>query len=288
MMARVLASILIFISSASVATAGEAHGWAEKAGYSLFNPTPRKLMREMSTDRPDKTESPYTVDAGHFQIETDLVSYGRDRHNPEHSDTRVDDIAVANTNFKVGLLNWMDLQVVVEAYRNVRTEESGAVERRSGFGDTTVRLKMNAWGNDGGKTALGFMPFVKFPTNQDELGNDAVEAGLIIPLAMELPGGWGMGVMTEFDVNEDEDADGYHTEFVNSVTFSHDIVGNLGGYVEFFSLISAEPDADWIGTLDLGLTYAMTDDVQLDAGINIGLTRSADDLSPFVGLSVRF
>jgi hypothetical protein len=28
--------------------------------YNLYNPTPRVLMREMSTDRPDKTESPYT------------------------------------------------------------------------------------------------------------------------------------------------------------------------------------------------------------------------------------
>lgn len=30
----------------------------------------------MSTDRPDKTESLYTVDAGHFQFEADLVSFG--------------------------------------------------------------------------------------------------------------------------------------------------------------------------------------------------------------------
>ena len=35
-------------------------------------------MREMSTDRPDKTESPYTVDAGHFQIEWDLFNFERD------------------------------------------------------------------------------------------------------------------------------------------------------------------------------------------------------------------
>jgi hypothetical protein len=44
-----------------------ATGPADKSAFSLFNPTPRELMREMSTDRPDTTESPYTVDAGHFQ-----------------------------------------------------------------------------------------------------------------------------------------------------------------------------------------------------------------------------
>lgn len=34
----------------------------DKTNYTLFNPTPREFMREMSTDRPDVTESPITVD----------------------------------------------------------------------------------------------------------------------------------------------------------------------------------------------------------------------------------
>ena len=37
-----------------------------------------------------------------------------------------------------------------------------------------------------------------------------------------------------------------------------------------------------------GVTYALTDDVQLDARANIGLTRAADDLNVFLGLSRRF
>ncbi|MEO8821382.1 MAG: hypothetical protein ABI267_05890 [Ginsengibacter sp.] len=44
---------------------------SSKSGYTIFNPTPKKLMRDFETDRPDVTESAYTVDAGHFQLETD-------------------------------------------------------------------------------------------------------------------------------------------------------------------------------------------------------------------------
>lgn len=40
----------------------------DKSMYTLFRQTPRSQMRELTTDRPDKTESPITVDAGHFQI----------------------------------------------------------------------------------------------------------------------------------------------------------------------------------------------------------------------------
>ena len=68
----------------------------------------------------------------------------------------------------------------------------------------------------------------------------------------------------------------------------HRIVGTLEGYVEFYSNVSAERNADWIGTFDFGATYKLTPNVQLDAGVNIGLTRSADDVNPFVGLTVRY
>ncbi len=54
----------------------------DKSGYTLLNPTPRNLMREMTTDRPDITEVPFTVDAGHFQTESTLFGYIRSRPMP--------------------------------------------------------------------------------------------------------------------------------------------------------------------------------------------------------------
>lgn len=262
----------------------------DKSHYTLFSPTPGMYLREMSTDRPDKTESAYTIDAGHFQIEADLISYSHDRDRSGGADTRVDAWAVAPVNLKLGLNNRIDLQTVIETYNHITTDDriAGTKVRQSGFGDITSRLKVNFWGNDGGSTALAAMPFVKFPTSQDQIGNSSVEGGIIFPLAVELPAGWGMGLMTEFDVNRDENGSGHHAEFVNSITFSHDIVGNLGGYAEFFSAVSSERGSRWVGTADVGLTYGLTDNIQLDVGVNIGITRSADDINPFIGLSWRF
>ena len=257
-------------------------GSEDKRSYNLFHPTPEKLLRELTTDRPDKTESPYTVDAGHFQLEMDLLSYTRDGGG--------DLFAIAPTNFKVGLLNNIDLQVIAETYNIQRApgRAAGRHETISGFGDLLVRLKVNFWGNDGGKTAFGVMPFVKFPTNQHDLGNSAVEGGIIFPLAVELPGKFDLGAMTEVDSVRNENNSSYHAEFINSITVGHAIAGELSGYVEFFSAVSSERDAQWIGTADFGVTYKLTSNVQLDAGLNIGVTRSADDLNPFLGLSVRY
>ena len=153
----------------------------DKSGYTLLNPTPRQFMRELSADRPDKTESAYTVDAGHFQLELDFVSYTSDRTTEE----TVHAVSVAPFNLKVGLTNNSDLQFIAETFTRQNTSgHDGMV--RSGFGDVVVRWKVNLFGNDGGRTGLGIISFAKFPTNQDGLGNNAVEGAMIFPLEIKL------------------------------------------------------------------------------------------------------
>ncbi|HTI98838.1 MAG TPA: transporter [Dongiaceae bacterium] len=262
----------------------------DKSDYNLFHRTPVSLMRDMNTDRPDKTESPYTVDAGHYQIESDLFTYTHDRVTTSGDNITVDSWSLGTVNFKVGLYSWADIQFVVDPFNQVHISDSvkHTVTTHSGFGDLTVRFKANLWGNDGGTTAFGVMPFVKIPSNQDGLGNHAVEGGFILPLAVSLPGGWDLGAMTELDLNQNSDNNGYHADFVNSITVGHEIIGRLSGYVEFFSDVSTERDTEWVGTFDVGLNYKLTDNIQLDAGVNLGITDAADDVDPFLGVSVRF
>lgn len=279
-------STAAFGGEANTVTVSEETAPVDKWQFHLFNPTPREQMREMSTDRPDQTESPYTIDAGHLQLEMDFVKLTYDRHSSDG--VRTETWNVAPLNIKLGLLNNVDLQIILDNYVSERTREEGVVSRASGFGDITARLKVNLWGNDGGTTALALMPYIKLPLSDSNLRNGQTEGGIIIPLAVKLPGGWGMGVMTEVDFVSD-DQGGHDTEWVNSITFAHDIIPDrLGGYVEFFAVVGSAPGFDWQGQVDVGLTYALTDNVQLDAGCNFGVTRSAPDYQPFIGASVRF
>ena len=84
------------------------------------------------------------------------------------------------------------------------------------------------------------MPVIKFPTNQDDLGNRAVEAGVILPLAIQLPGDWDLGTMVQVNYVQDSESSDYHAEVIESITVGHDIVGELAGYVELFSNLSTE------------------------------------------------
>ena len=262
----------------------------DKSGFTLWNPPPRAWLRELSADRPDKTESAYTVDAGHFQLEMDLVSYAHDRSQANGSDVVLNAWSLAPMNLKLGILNHLDVQLAVETYNVVHTQDrvAGTAQRQSGYGDTVLRVKQNLWGNDGGPTAMALMPFVKFPTSQDDLGNDAFEGGLILPFALALPRGWDLGATFAVAGLRDEIGSDYHAGFAQSVTLGHNLVGELAGYVEFFAEVSAERDVPWIGTVDLGLTYGLTSDLQLDAGVNLGVTDAALGVNPFVGLTWRY
>jgi hypothetical protein len=132
---RSAVSILLLLGTGTTACVGETSGVItgdpNKWRFNLFHPTPRAFMREMSTDRPDKTESPYTVDAGHFQFEADLVSFGVDQWNAEGE--RVFGLNVANVNLKAGLLNNVDIQLIVENYVYEQVRAGGATARKSGF-----------------------------------------------------------------------------------------------------------------------------------------------------------
>jgi len=257
----------------------------DKSGCNLFNPTPDGAMRELSPDRPDVTESPYTVDAGHFQLEMDFVTFTHD----DADGVRTETWNVAPVNLKVGLLNNVDLQFIYDNYIHVHTEDrSGHTTTQSGFGDLTLRLKINLWGNDGGTTAFGLLPFVKIPTSTDDLGNNSVEGGMILPLAVKLPGDWDLGMEVATSEMRNDNSPGHHAEFVQTVTLDHRIVGKLSGYCEYFNDVSTTGGPGWIGTVDVGLEYLVTEDIQLDCGCNIGVTRAADDVNVFTGITVRF
>lgn len=126
------------------------------------------------------------------------------------------------------------------------------------------------------------MPFVTLPTARAGLGAEGVEGGLIVPVAVDLAKGVSLGAMTELDLTRTEGR--YRAVFVNSATLGVDLAHDIGSYAEIY----AEHDDDWIVTGDFGLTWQTSDDTQLDAGVNVGLSDAADDMTLFIGLSRRF
>ncbi len=229
-------------------------------------------LRPLSTDRPDTTESPHTVDVGRFQFELEIANWQRDGgHNTFN---------FAEMNAKVGLSRNTDLQWVLPTFSQ---EASG----NEGFGDMEIRLKHNLWGNDDGPTALALMPFVKLPTAGGDLGNGEVEGGLIVPFGFEGPADWSCAVMGEIDLDLDEDGSGYHPVFVASATGSHAITEQTAAFFEVVGVFNTDATSEVEAYFNTGCTWAPIETFQFDGGIRIGLTDASTDVTPFLGMSLK-
>lgn len=239
------------------------------AAYDVFHPAPVGNLRDLSPDRPDTTESPVTVDAGHWQVETSLYDWSRDAGNDTHT--------WASTNVKLGLSDCSDLQLLFDSF--LRDEAADA----EGFGDITLRYKWNVWGNDGGKTAFALFPFVKIPTGT-AASNGEWEGGLILPFTIELADGWSLATMAEIDVVDDP-AGSHEFEFVHSVSLAHDFTEKFGGYLEYVGTVT---ERDYQAQVSAGVTYLIHENLAADAGLRCGLNRAAEDIGLFTGFTIRF
>jgi hypothetical protein len=239
--------------------------------------------RPMSTDRPDVTESPYTVPTGCWQVETSAVEYTRDRH------AGTSDVAVLPTNLKLGITRALDIEVIVSPYHRI-TFDGVKSARSSGPGDLTLRAKFNLAGDDRGRIATALMPFVSAPLGAARISSGHVEGGLVWPTAFnDLPGGFDVGAMLETDVVYDDRDARYALDVVHSVTVDHALAGDvLHGYVEYAGAAGVRAGHRYAATLDTGLEFALAPDLQFDAGVLFGLTPATPGVGLLCGVSFRF
>jgi hypothetical protein len=256
----------------------------DKSDYTLFNPTPEAAWRSFNTDRPPKANSPYTVDAGQFQYETDLAvfSYG------DTGIVRIQDWTVFDPTLKVGLTNTIDAEMQFTPYESAVTKGAGGSSSVSGVGDTVARVKVNVLGDDRGAMAVALLPYIKLPTAKSGLGNGRVEGGLILPVSFSVPGGFTIIVMPEGDYLKNAAAGGYHVALDFLLNVSHPLDKRWTVYSEVFTTQSFQTREKPILTLDEALTYTLSQNLQLDCGGNFSLNGIAPRAQLFTGLSQRF
>jgi hypothetical protein len=244
--------------------------------YTIFHPTPKIRMREFSTDRPDVTESAYTVDAGHFQVETDLFKTERNSYNGIKSISNYFNAA----NCKLGITNSLDLQLVVTSFTSTKNIHVTSVLKQSGFGGLTLRAKQNLWGNDDGKTALSILPFINVPK-----GSEKFSGGIVFPFALSLSHGWDLGAQFETDWASSSSNNNYHFDYLASLTTSHSLCKDLDFFVE--TVFTRNNDIRlYEYFLNGGLIYGITKNINLDLGTYYGI-KNLSSKTFFLGMSIR-
>lgn len=244
-------------------------------------------LRELTTDRPDVTESPFTVDAGHIQIEATLFGYTRGSRNASGEAT--DTYEFLTANLRVGLTDRVEIGIAWQPYRLLEPRGMGG-GTASGAGDLELRAKLNLWGKDGlsrpGDTALALLPFVTFPREEPGTAGDP-RFGVVVPFAVELGGGFGLGINAAAAISREPGGRLREASVLASASLGYAWDGRLASYGEVV-WESGRGGKRGAVTLGTGVTFALGANWQLDAGMNVGLSPAADRLAPFLGLTARF
>jgi hypothetical protein len=245
-----------------------------------------EALRDFCPDRPGLGTPACTIDSGHFDIELGIAGWTLDKT----PDSRTDLVEAGQLLVRIGLTDSLEAQLGWTAFGHVRTRDraSGAVDRASGVGDLTLALRQNLAGPDGSGLSLAVMPYATLPTGGAAIGAGEWSAGLLVPLSYDLGGGVPLGLTGRVEAAADSDRDGRHLAYGGVAGLSVPLSDTLGATFEIAATRDEDPaghSSEWLAGLSAG--WMAKDDLQLDAGANIGL-HGAPDVQLYLGLSRRF
>ena len=242
-------------------------------------------QNEIITDRPDQTESPNAVGVGIVQIESGLLF-----QRTEISKTVSQERFVYPTSlFRIGLAKKLELRVVSElvTYKVADNEKQEELTKITGMENLQLGFKYQ-FSENTAKTIVGVMAHAIVPTGSRGIGNQNYGIFSRINISHDLSekrnisGNFGYNNY-RFRFDEEglkREVDG---DFTYTLVYGHGISERVGLYIEAFGdYVNFE---DWIHNMDAGITYLVSDNIQLDYSLGWGLNQVMNYQS--IGISLR-
>lgn len=238
------------------------------------------------TDRPDQTESAYTVPRGLFQLEAGW-GYGEGRD----AMTEVAFQAFPQALFRIGLNAILELRIGVPGIEIDRIDTITGSSTVRGLVDATVGFKTVITEEKGALPRTAFLGTLLVPSGDDEFTSDRVDPSFRFvfsnTLSSRLSLGYNLGVVWLTEPDEQGKLDTLSL-FDWTVALGIAATDRFGVFVEAFGLAPIDSDARTLTSLDAGLTYGLTPRLQLDGSISAGLSSDAPDWTVGLGISFRF
>ncbi|WP_254509605.1 transporter [Anatilimnocola floriformis] len=237
----------------------------------------------LASDRPDFTEASCTVGRGVCQLEMGYTYF----HDNDGA-TSFDGHSLPEMLLRIGVLaDWLELRIAWNFGRE-QLRTGGVGIQTSGFDDLYVGLKLGLTPQQGILPEMALMPQMSVP-----LGS-AFSANRVLPGVNWLYG-WEINDFlttagsTQLNLSVDPTTGNEYTEFAQSWTIGYSLAEKLGMYTEWFVFSPAGADtARTEHYLDAGLTYSVSNNLQLDVRIGKGVSAAAVDLFAGAGLVSRF
>lgn len=239
-------------------------------------------LERIAADRPDFVDSGDVVGIGHFQIETS-AAIERDNRNGIRTRTYS-----TPTLLRLGFAETLELRLETDGRLVERRSSSGASQTTAGNGDLSLGIKWHAMKGGDGQPSVGWIAQVDIDSGSVEFRGAGLRPSLRMATEWELPAALSLGMMPGLAWNKDATGE----RFISGqfgVVLGKSWNDRLRSFVELAaSQIAPAHRGGSLANADIGMTYLLTDNVQVDTALSRGLNRNTPNLNWTVGLSVRF
>ena len=241
---------------------------------------------DICADRPLKADGPCTVPAGIFQVEADVADGAFQRSHGVTDDTWV----ILDPVLKYGLAKGVDVELALTPLVLDRMHDGAGTDVRTGIGDLEARAKLAvAGGGDDAKFGATLIPRVTAPTARAGLGLGGWAGGAALVAAYKLGGAWTVTVEPQLDAHPDAAGGGAHLVHTELIGLARTLPRGVTLAGELWSQWEDDPAGHTHqASLDLAAAWILHRTLQLDAGVNIGLTRDTPGAEVYAGVSKRF
>jgi len=262
---------------------------------------PHAELSDLTTDRPDFTESAETVDRGWVHHEMTLFQYSEDFDGVDGSRVAWN---YGSSLFRVGLLQDWELRLGWNGYSNTRTHDStGAnpTDTVGGGGDTNFGFKSKLSIQEAWIPSTAIIYSLSLPTGASNVSSESVDPfvklcwSYDITERLAVSGNFNFSLLNP-DVAAIDPATGApdatarnrHVQFQPTISFGYSLLDWWGVFTEYYTshnLHRSIPDQHFF---DTGFTFLVTKNLQFDVFTNVGLTKPSTDLVIGTGVSYRF
>lgn len=202
------------------------------------------LYSQLTSERPDQTESSLVLSKGHVQIETGI--------SIEDSESNI------NTLFRIGIIDGIEMRL----NSNYLINDDISNLKKSSFSDFEIGAKFKILDEDNNRIKIGFLTHLSVPTAPEIFSYN--EYGLLSRLLVSLDIKNDSQIGYNIGYNKYNNYDG---QFIYTLVYGK----SLGSFGVFFEIFGEESSNNSNLNFDSGITYLVDNDKQLDLSIGRGL-----------------
>ena len=212
--------------------------------FIFFSTCFSSLYSQLTSERPDQTESSLVLSKGHVQIETGI--------SIEDSESNI------NTLFRIGIIDGIEMRL----NSNYLINDDISNLKKSSFSDFEIGAKFKILDEDNNRIKIGFLTHLSVPTAPEIFSYN--EYGLLSRLLVSHDIKNDSQIAYNIGYNKYNNYDG---QFIYTLVYGK----SLGSFGVFFEIFGEESSNNSNLNFDSGITYLVDNDKQLDLSIGRGL-----------------